>query len=283
MVTEVAQVKGQRKVGAPPLPHEHGAWVMLYAPLILALGVAEGFAWLPSLLLVVAVTGAFLAREPADLLIRGRGKQGSAFWLGAYATVTLAAALPLVLVYDRLALVVVGGIAGGLFGIHAVMLAWPARRRLDRSESGEVLAVTGLTLTAPAAYAVSTGRFDGVALCLWAVSILYFASSIFFVKMLLGGARFKGEVTPRARLRIGRWNIAYHVALVAVLAWLAPRAGVFGGWLVALAYAPVVLRALWWNARVSRRPPNLKHIGFMEMGYAAWFLGFIIAGLRAGS
>ncbi len=285
MATEVMSVENgpKLKVGAPPLPHEHGAWVMLYAPLVIGLAVAPAVAFVPSLLLFLAVSAAFLAREPADLLIRGRGKAGSAFWLGAYLAIMLASALPLVLVYDRIALAFVGGIAGVLFGIHAVMLSWPSRRRMDRSESGEVLAVTGLTLTAPAAWAVSTGRFDGMALCLWAISILYFASSIFFVKMLLGGAKHKGEVTPAVRARIGRWNIAYHLALVAVLVWLAPRAGSAGGWLIGLAYAPVVLRALWWNAKLSRRLPNLKRIGFTEMAYAFWFLAFIVAGLRAAS
>jgi hypothetical protein len=288
MATEAMSVKSERKderkngVGAPPLPHEHGAWVMLYAPLVIALAVTRPFALGPSLLLILAVTAAFLAREPADLLIRGRGKEGSLFWLFAYLGVMAASALPLLLVYHRTGLVVVGGIAGVLFALHALMLWWPSRRRMDRSESGEVLAVTGLTLTAPAAYATATGQFDGFAVCLWAVSILYFASSIFFVKMLLGGAKYKGEITPAVRLRIGRWNIAYHVALFAVQVWLAPLAGPVGGWLVALAYLPIVLRALFWNARLSRRLPNLKRIGFMEMGYALWFAAFVIAGLTVG-
>lgn len=282
MATEAIRVEKRRKVGAPPMPHEHGAWVMLYVPMVIGFAVSGGAPFLPSFLLFLAVSGAFLAREPADLLIRGRGKEGTAFWLVVYAAATVAATVPLVFAYGRTALLVVGGIAGVLFGIHAVMLSWPSRRRLDRSQSGEVLAVTGLTLSAPAAYAVATGLFDGQAVCVWVVSMLYFASSIFFVKMLLGGVKHKGEITPGVRLRIGRWNIAYHLALVAVLIWLAPRAGDVGMWLIGLAYAPIILRAFVWNARVSRRLPNLRHIGYMEMGYATWFLGFIIAGLRMG-
>ena len=46
--------------GRPPLPHEHGAWMMLYAPLVTGLAaykVDPG----PAVLLVVAATAAFLA------------------------------------------------------------------------------------------------------------------------------------------------------------------------------------------------------------------------------
>src|SRR5581483_11988835 len=109
-----AVVPGLR-LGRPPIPHEHGAWVILYAPLFIALAATPPFALAPSLLLVLAVTGLFLAREAA-----GR---------------------PLLRSYRRLALLHVGLLVVGLFALHALLLLWPARKRLDRSQWGEILGV----------------------------------------------------------------------------------------------------------------------------------------------
>jgi hypothetical protein len=50
------------KLGAPPLPHEHGAWVMLYAPMILAVAALWPAPALPVFCLCLATTGAYLAR-----------------------------------------------------------------------------------------------------------------------------------------------------------------------------------------------------------------------------
>ena len=71
-------------IGRPPIPHEHGAWVILYAPLVLGFGASGVFAPVRWLLLIIAVTGLFLAREAAGLILRGRGKAGTGLWLALY-------------------------------------------------------------------------------------------------------------------------------------------------------------------------------------------------------
>jgi YwiC-like protein len=54
---------------APPQPKEHGAWGMLYVPLLTAVGIAGSFN-IPVLVMAAAVTLVFL---PAAL--RATGKQ----------------------------------------------------------------------------------------------------------------------------------------------------------------------------------------------------------------
>lgn len=259
-----------RRFPAPPLPHEHGAWVMLYVPMAVAFAVAHFIAPVPAFLLFLALTGAFLARHPADLLLRGRAQPGALLWTGVYLAVAALGGLPLLLVYQRGALLVVLCIAGALFGAHVALLTWPSRKRLDRSVAGEVLAVAGLTLSAPAAYVVATGQLDGMAWCLWAACALFFGGGVFHVKMLLGAAKHRGAMDLGARLSLGRFNLAYHAAMAGVAVALSGRAGA-GAAMVCLAYAPAVARAVWGTLRLSRRLPPLKRVGVLETLYALWF------------
>lgn len=273
--TDYQPVKGLQRVigsriGAPPIPHEHGAWVMLYLPMVVAFVAARPEGWAPVGLLSLALAGAFLARHPADLLLRGKGGSGSVFWMLVYGMSAVAAALPLIVVWHAHALLCVAAVAGVLFGLHAVLLEWPAKRRIDRSVFGEVLAVLGLTLSAPAAIAVSRGTIDALAWILWAGCALFFGSGIFHVKTLLSGAKHKGEMDPAARWVLGRSSVTYHVLLAAIA--LASATFVRNRpWCVVAAYTPVVVRALWGAARLSRRLPPLKRVGLMETAHALWF------------
>jgi hypothetical protein len=58
-----------------------------------------------------------------------------------------------------------------------------ATRLEERSITSEALAICGLTLTAPAAYYVASGQWNEAAFWLWALSALYFASSVFYIKL----------------------------------------------------------------------------------------------------
>ncbi|MEP7274445.1 MAG: hypothetical protein ABI882_23340 [Acidobacteriota bacterium] len=47
----------------------------------------------------------------------------------------------------------------------------------------EVMAITGLTMTAAAAYYTASGQWSQTVIWLWALSAAYFASSVFYVKL----------------------------------------------------------------------------------------------------
>ena len=274
-----AVVPGLR-LGRPPIPHEHGAWVILYAPLFIALAATPPFALAPSLLLVLAVTGLFLAREAAGRLLRRRGQAGTTFWLGVYLAAALAGTLPLLRSYRRLALLHVGLLVVGLFALHALLLLWPARKRLDRSQWGEILGVGALALTAPAAYVVARGALDSRAWTLWAACVLYFSSGIFYVKMLLAAVKVRRVIGWPERWRVGRDNLLYHLLLVGGVAVLAAQQGGRSGLLVALAYLPALCRAFRGWATLTNRLPPLKRVGLAETFYSLWFLGCFLAALR---
>lgn len=275
-------LRSSLRIGRPPIPHEHGAWVILYAPAIITLAVARPFLPIPALLFIVAITGLFLARHAVGLLIRKRAKEGTSFWLGVYLVAAAASTTPLLFVYQRLALLQVGLGVVALFVIHVLLSAWPSRRRLDRSVWGEILAVGALAMTAPGAYAVARGILEVVAWYLWAACVLYFSSSVFYVKMLLAAGKMRGEPGWRERWNLGRDNVIYHVLLLLIVSVAAAQIGGWSGVLVAVAYAPILLRAFGGWARLSNRLPPLRRVGFAETFYSLWFTGFLVAALHVG-
>lgn len=265
---------------ALPLPREHGAWVMLYVPLLVGLIAAR--AALPvALLLIFAVTGAFLAQDGLRLLARRRAGRGTLLWFGVYSTVALAGGLPLLLFYGFTDLLILGGIAAVLLAVQAVLLLIPAKKRLDRSQWGELLAVPALTMTAPAAFIVGDGRLSAAAWWSWAVCALFFSSGILNVKMLLASARYRKGMTSAERLRIGRGNLGFHAAVAvtaAVSAFAWPGGTV--GMLLAAAFAPAVVRAFYRWAKMDGTLPPLKRVGMQESVVALWFGAFAAAALR---
>src|SRR5260221_355224 len=72
--SDVHPVANRLAIGRPPIPHEHGAWVILYAPILLGFAAAGAVPALPFLLLVVTVTAAALRRALSDTDRRRLGR-----------------------------------------------------------------------------------------------------------------------------------------------------------------------------------------------------------------
>ncbi len=259
------------------IPKEHGAWAMLYVPYVagaLASG-SRALANVPGLVLLLgSVTGLFLGRESllAWLRLRDRGQDtrddARATWWQMGGAVACAAGL---LATRPPAAIVPLGVLGALvLGIHVVQM----RRREARTVFGEVLAILGLTLTAPAAYLVGTGAWSARALLLWALCVLFFTSSVFHVKHRLLAAQPRRAAERRAM----RWaSAAYHVLLVVALVALAAARQVH--LFVFVAFLPVVVRALTaLRARPGR--PNLVRAGILEIVYSVLFLLFLTLAVR---
>lgn len=278
MTTAVTSHPARPSHRAIPLPVEHGAWIILYAPLLIAAFLVTPLRPTPSLLLLLAVSAAFLARHELGLVARGRLPAEHQRWLALYLLLFTASALALLLVYRPSALLIIGVLAGALMMVHTLLLVAPGKRRLDRSVWGELLATAALCLSAPALFAASTGRIPARAWLLWAACALFFSSGIFNVKMLLASVKTRND--PERRWSAGRDSLVYHLALVvlvsAAAAWLPAREGA----LIALAYAPAVIRAAYWWARMPDKLPRLKRVGLLETGYSIWFAGMLILALK---
>jgi len=221
----------------PPVPREHGAWGILLIPFTTAVG-AAGVWNLPVALLLVSVLCFYIART--SWLKRNYR------WTAILLAGSLATAVPLVAVWRLWWLPAFGAVA-------AVLAIQPTSQSLWR----QLLAVAGLTLTAPAAWYVATGTLD---YRLWLLNVLYFVGGVFYVRMHLAAAVARRPVQRAPTL-------VYHAALAAVAAVWQP---------VGLVFVPGIARAFVGVVRLS---PTLriKRLGWTEVAYSVLFAALVIA------
>ncbi|MFY9555550.1 MAG: YwiC-like family protein [Blastocatellia bacterium] len=249
------------------LPREHGAWAMLYVPFAVGTVVAKTVS-LRQLLLLLSVTFVFIARESLLTWWRACNRQredveARRFMIGYLALAGLLGA-PLVFFYQLYWLAALG------LGTMLLLVAngQQAVRRKDRTIVGELMAIAGLTMTAPAAYYTSRRAFDEVALWLWLLCAFYFVSSVFYVKLRVNTINPRNEEgRKKSRLRCA----AYHGFLLGALVVLVLTGSLN---LFALAaFLPVIIRSFWRVARPVHRV-NLRRVGWLEVIYSMVFLIF---------
>jgi hypothetical protein len=247
------------------LPREHGAWAMLYVPFVLGVAVAGRINW-AVWLLWLATTALFTSRE--SLLVwwrartRGREADEAGKLLLIYLALAAAAGLPLILIWRLIWLVPMGLVGVALLfinGKQATLLG-------ERSLGSELLAICGLTLTAPAGYYVARGEWDATAPWLWLLSACYFASSVFYIKLRI----YSLNPRKQAEQRRARQSCAYYhsfllLALVALL--VSGNLPLF----VLVAFAPVLARTFWRLFKPVRQV-NLTRAGLIEIVFSVVFL-----------
>jgi hypothetical protein len=258
-------------------PKEHGAWAMFYTPFVLgvlAAGAAPRSLWL----LLLAASALFISRE--SLLIvwraRARGRQTPASrhagrLLLVYLSIAAASGATLILGY-RFYWLLPLAFAGGLL---LIMNGKQATEFKDRTIQGEVIAIVGLTMTAPAAYCVAHGAWSQTALWLWALSAAYFASSVFYVKLRVTGAHAKKQDDKRLARR---QCVLYHSFLMVSLTVLAVNRSL--PLFALIAFAPVLART-GWSLLKPAESLNLRRIGMIEILYSLIFLTFMVLTFRA--
>ena len=236
----------------PPMPREHGAWGILLLPFATAVGVA-GMWNLPVSLLLGSILCFYLARTSF--------LKQNLRWTMILLTACALLAAPLLAVWNLWWLLAFGAVAGPL-----------AFRKTERGWTMQLSAVGGLTLTAPAAWYVATGKLDAMAGVLWLLNILYFAGGVLYVKMHLDAALRRQPSSPLCPV-----TIAYYV--VTLLIMLAGAAAKMISYWVALAFLPVTVRAVVGVVRLSPTL-RLKRLGWTEVAYSVLYAGLLIAAWR---
>jgi hypothetical protein len=238
------------------LPREHGAYGQIAFPLVAAFAVAGASG--PGLALSAAVIAAFLAHEPAAIVLGLRGSRArrdlgaaAARGLGLCLAIGTAAALTAALLMDppvRWSLAVPA--------IPAAVLATAMLAGREKSWYGETaaaLAFAGVAIPLTMAAGASTD----VALAVAIPFALLFTTTTLAVRVVI--LRVRGGGDPRATAATQRATLTVSVAafaLIAILTW--------AGWLeppVMVAAAPGLLTA----AVVAARPPaatRLRSLGW---------------------
>ncbi len=250
------RVKQRRFPRHIALPQDHGAWFLFLSPLVI--GLALGGRWnLNTTWFVIAALGAFLARQPAGILVKALAGRRSARdiplalrYLLAYAAVTLLGLSALLLQGQSyiLHLAVPGAL---VFAWHLWLLA---RRRERRQLGVELVGVGVLALSAPAAIWVAQGRYRPYDWWLWLLLWLEAATAIVYAYLRLEQRAWERVPPWPQRLRAGARALAYATCNLLIVyalgraGWIPPRVG----WAFALQWLEVV----WGVAQpaVRRRP-----------------------------
>ena len=236
-------------IAAPPLPREHGAWGILLIPFATAVGIS-GIIDLKIALLLLSVLSFYVARTSY--------LRGHAIWTSVLLAISVACVGPLLFVWKLWWL--------AAFGAVAALLAF---RKTERSLMMQLLAVGGLTLTAPAARYTAIGHLDSRALLLWLLNAFYFAGGVFYVKMHVAAAMRRGD----RKIRLGAPVLIYYTALSCVLLAMASRHLI--SFSVLTAYVTVVARAL---VGVMTLSPvlRIKRLGWTEVGHSLVYAVLLI-------
>ena len=252
---------------------------MLYVPLVTAAGIAGTFN-VRVLLVAAAVTFIFLSQRPYAQLLGSpvvRKDPGllrrNLTWLAGYWVTTLLLFSWLYFICGLTALPQFLWITTPIAAAFTLFL-WKNR---VRSVAGELTGICGLTLTAPLAHYAAVGEVQRLGFWLWMLCILYFASSVFFIKAVVSSflkSRFKATAAPAVTTRV---CVFYHGGLVLLLASLCLL-----NWIPALAmvaFAPVIARGLW-GIPTDQPKLNFARIGWAEVIYSLFFAVATILAMR---
>jgi hypothetical protein len=256
------------------LPKEHGAWVMLYVPFVLGVAVAGRVNW-PVLLLLLSATAVFISRESLLVYwrarVRGRDASEAGRTLLLYLVLAAAFGSPLIFAFKLFWLIPLGLIGAALLLINGAQAA----RMEERAMVSEVMAIGGLTMTAPAAYYAASWRWEITALWLWLLSALYMASSVFYIKLRVYRLNPRKQTEQRQALRSCAFYHSFLIIALPVLIF-AGSLGLFAF----IAFTPALVRTFWGMFKPKSKV-NLMRAGILEIAYSVVFLICATLGFRA--
>lgn len=264
------------------VPREHGAWGILLVPLITgaAVGFLAGGSVAPALLFAVGVIALFWLRIPVESWlgtgpVRAQTSKERQLVLTAImplATVAMVSLSALLWQEENHELLWLGTIASVLFAAQVSLKRTGRTTRM----AAQVAGALGLTLTAPGAYYLVTGRLEATAWALWLVNFLFAGNQIHFVWLRIRAAR----AADRSEKLTAGWSFLVGQILLAVILGLAYYFGLLPQFAL-VAFAPIVFRGVLWFFQ-QHRPLAIRRLGWTELAHAVGFgvlltFGFSIA------
>ena len=269
-----------RRLGSLIIPREHGAWGLLFVSLATggASGVLAGGNGSPVVALTIAALTLFWLRTPVESwlgtgLIRAQS-QGEHKSVGVTILILAAvAALALVALFangHNNDLLLLGMIAMVAFVAQGLLRKLGRRTRM----LSQVVGALGLTVTAPAAYYVVTGKLDHDAWALWVANLLFAGNQIHFVQLRIHSARATGW---KQKIHYGQSFFAGQLLLGTALAF-AWRYSLLPA-IAAMAFLPLLGRGLAWFFE-GQKSLAVRRLGWTELAHAVIFGIVLVAGFH---
>lgn len=243
-------------------------------PFVLGVAVAGRVNW-QVLFLLLSATAVFISRESLLVYWRARARERDAAEPGRtlllYLALGAALGSPLVFAFKLFWLIPLGLIGAALLLVNGKQAA----RMEERATTGEIMAISGLTMTAPAAYYAASGRWEMTAFWLWLLSALYMASSVFYIKLRVYRLNPRKQAEQRRALRSCAF---YHSFLIVALPALifAGSLGLFAF----IAFTPALVRT-FGGMLAPKSKVNLMRAGILEIAYSIVFLICAALGFRS--
>lgn len=226
------------------IPKQHGAWAMLILPLLFGV-IASAPVWRHALLFAAWLL-AYLFAHAALQWIRTNRR---AAWLGPirlYGGLLLPAGAALLALEPELIPLLPAAAPLVLVNLYY------AKRNRERAFLNDLAAVVLFSLMTFAAFRVGDGTDLALAFELFALSVLYFTGTIFYVKTMIREKHHKAFYW---------YSVLYHAAFLAAIAILYPAA-------LLPAVAVLLVRAVV----TPRLAPPIRTIGMLEIAYAVLVL-----------
>lgn len=256
---------------------------MLLTPYLTGMAVFQGAFSLRSYAALAGVVLMFFSRPPLMLLLKrkfidgGFGSHSRALWLNFIIPAAAGAGIFSWLAVGyrlwQLPLLAVAGLL--LFLVHTGQ----ALRRKERSALGEFTGIVMLTMTAPlAVYVGGEQLLSRDSFMLWLLNALYFGASVYFIKMFMRAAAWRGSrLSMGDRFALGKNSLAYLaimalvVSLLTATSWVPPYTFV--------AFVPIFVHVVR-NVITLRPGANLKVEGFIQAGLSLAYAVLLVVSYR---
>lgn len=219
----------------------------------------------------------YLTRKPIEELLRikrsgkvisGNEKQFF-FWLLVIFFIGMLFIAPLIFIYELTGLVLFGILLIFFQVINMVQL----KRNMRRTVVRELIGIGGLCLTAPIGYYVGTGKIDNVNFLLWSINFIYFARSVFYVKLRVRASAKRDQLSSWAKnFLYSRNYIYYHSFLLCIIFTLLVL--FYKKWLI-IAYIPITIQSIIGITRLAK-DLNIKKLGYIEVTHSVVFSLLIV-------
>ena len=258
------------RIPALVVPKEHGAWAILLVPLLTAISVTQACS-LNIIFLTLSALSLFMSYVPVHAMLRemverpqGENKLYQArFWAAVYLSLSVLFVTPLVLQgYNRLLMI---GMIGGISFFGNFFLT----RQYSKTIPSDLIAVFGLTLSAPGGYYVLTGLLDRTAIMLWILNFLFFGCCVFYVHMKIrASALNKLQFSMGEKISIARYTLIYHLAVISIVLLFVldhdtRQLGI-------LAFVPMTAHAVYGTLKLSSKV-RFKNLGLLLLGQSLLF------------
>jgi hypothetical protein len=173
-------------------PKEHGSWAILLVPFVIGAKIGGGFD-IKTALFLISVLSIFLSYQPATMIAKSKLKistenlKDAIKSLFLFSPFALIPSLILIFYFKLYGLLIFGLI--GLLGFAVQLIL--SKRNLDKTQGGQIFAMSLLVLTAPSAYYVQVGNFDLTMLQLYLLNLIFFGSGLIYVRMKISALATK--------------------------------------------------------------------------------------------